>query len=87
MDLKNHIIINLSDKQQGRILINYCSSWYTFSEPIENIQGGVLIKESLSISTLLTDLNLPISSNNFREVTHHNSHIPIYKLYNEERCI
>lgn len=80
MDLKNHIIINLSDKQQGMLLTNHCSSWYTFSEPIENMQGGVLIKESLSISSLLKELKVPISTESFRKVTHHNSHIPIYKI-------
>ena len=84
MDLKNHIIINLSDKQQGKILANFCSSWYTFSEPVEKITGGVLIKESLSISTLFTHLKLPFFNDKFREVTHHNSHIPIYKLYRED---
>lgn len=81
MDLKNHIIINLSDKQKGVLLTNYCTSWYTFSEPIDNIDGGVLIKESLSISILFKELKIFDHSNIiFRQIFNHNSHIPIFKL-------
>ena len=29
---------------------------------------------------LLKELKVPISTESFRKVTHHNSHIPIYKI-------
>jgi len=84
MDLKNHIIINLSDKQKGMLLVNHCTSWYTFSEPVDNIDGGVLIKESLSTSSLIRELNIPLSNSGetFKQIFNHNSHIPIFKLHN-----
>ena len=82
MNLHNHILINLSEEHQGLLLSKYCSSWYDFSEPVDKNVGGVLIKESLSVSTLSKILNLPIED--FKLLDRHNSAIPIYSITSTE---
>ncbi len=78
MNLHNHILINLTDQHQGLLMSKYCSSWYDFSEPVDKNVGGVLIRESLPVSTLSKDLGLPIE--NFKLLDRHNCAIPIYSI-------
>jgi hypothetical protein len=78
MDLKNHILINLTEEHQGLLLSNYCSSWYDFSEPVDRNVGGVLIRESLSSITLSEVLNVPLED--FKLLDRHNCPIPIYSI-------
>ena len=84
MNLHNHILINLTEQHQGLLLSKYCSSWYDFSEPVDKNVGGVLIKESLSVSTLSKILNLPIED--FKLLDRHNSAIPIYSVYAQQHA-
>ena len=78
MNLHNHILINLSEEHQGLLLSNYCSSWYDFSEPVDRNVGGVLIRESLTVSELSEHLNLPMDK--IKLIDRHNCAIPIYSI-------
>jgi len=78
MNLHNHILINLSEEHQGLLLSNYCSSWYDFSEPVDKNVGGVLIRESLTVSELSEHLNLPMDK--IKLIDRHNCAIPIYSI-------
>tara|TARA_B110001454_G_scaffold94087_1_gene89543 strand:+ start:578 stop:844 length:267 start_codon:yes stop_codon:yes gene_type:complete len=78
MDLKNHILINLTEKHQGLLMSEFCSSWYDFSEPVDKNVGGVLIRESLSSSILAKIIGVPIED--FKLLDRHNCSIPIYSI-------
>ena len=78
MDLKNHILINLTEKSQGYLLTNICCAWYDFSEPVERNVGGILIRESLTVSELSEHLNFPMDK--IKLIDRHNCAIPIYSI-------